>query len=443
MDDDDSVKIVAVVEPPTMDDDDSVKLVAVVKRKASDNAASGAGPAQGGGGAAPPLRAEPTLIVPTPSELGIAPFDTSGKKSLGKGGYHVVYDIPGHPELIARVKLGEYQSSLYFNGEKEKGRLKQLIEFCEAHLKFPTRISQGLEFCDNMREALDATEETVPQLLPDLLAIYNSKNDLGTAVNIQDGWRKMRKILKNDIMVEKLLPSVVTSYNDDGVQICSKCYVLQRGGELYWKGTPPPNGGSKLIDLEDADMAKMVDRFMSYLDQLKGAVPFFDGKLGNIGAEIIRPSHECVLRIIDVDVDAGPATIQSIMPGDKQHQFNNVVLDNAITGPQFTYYQSMFSVIVAMLDWVDVDNVGGELNYKVMGTPASAPPSVQTDGSFYWSMTTSSKPRLRRVAASMAATATQYPQTVAVLDRYFETLCGTPLAIPDKFRAAFTDLPSL
>jgi len=427
-------------------DSDSVILVRVVNKRKEhdDDAASGAGPAQGGGKAAPPLRAaEPILIIPTPSEaLGAVPFDTDGKTSLGTGSYHAVYDIPGHPELIARVKLGEYQSNLYFGGETSKAPLKKLIDFCKAHGNFPTTESQGLEFCNSMREALEAMEETAPRLLPDLLAIYRSTNDnLGTAVNVQDGWRKMRKILKNDIMVEKLLPSVVTSFNDAGVQICSKCYVLEPGGVLYWNGTAPIIGHRK-ITLNDAAIAKMVDRFMFNLDQMQGAVPFFDGKLGNIGAEML-PTHECVLRIIDVDVDAGPATIQSIMPGDGLHQFETVVLNKTITGPRFTYYQSMFSVIVAMLDWAGVDDVGNILNHSVMGTPASVPFSAAKDDSFYWKMATSSKPRLKRIAASMAATAVQYPLTVKVLDTYFEKLCNVPLSIPDEFRAAFTDLPLL
>ena len=426
-------------------DSDSVILVRVVnKRKEHDDAASGAGPAQGGGGAAPPLRAaEPILIVPTPSEaLGNVPFDTYGKVSLGRGSYHEVYDIPGHPDLIARVKLEANHSDLYFDGETTKTRLKELIDFCTAHGKFPTTDSQGLKFCNRMRAALEATEETAPQLLPDLLAIYKNTNDLGTAVNVQDGWRKMRKILKNDIMVEKLLPSVVTSFNDDGVQICSKCYVLNRGGELYWNGTDPIIGNRE-ITLDDAAIAEMVGRFMFNLDRLQGAVPFFDGKLGNIGAEMLPTTHECVLRIIDVDVDAGPATIQSIMPGSGLHQFDTVVDDKTITGPRFTYYQSMFSVIVAMLDWAGVDVIGTILSFSVKGTPASVPFSAAKDGSFYWKMATSSKPRLKRIAASMAATAVQYPLTVKVLDTYFEKLCNVPLSIPDKFRAAFTDLPLL
>ena len=384
---------------------------------------------------------------------------TLGDK-LGGGGYHDVYDVVGRPDLVARVKKPETISKQFVAAGAVGVHLDALIAFCIAQKAFPGNGHALYEFYVTLARQLHAATDSVSELLDDLKvisAVVSGGGNFYRAVMIQDGRRRMRNVFSSPLLVS-LLPSVVTTFDDTGQQLVSKCYTLMTQGHIEW----PKRAPEKLADFQIAAMAAV---FLKTLSDVNGLVPFFDGKMNNLGVEK-RGDGSLVLRIIDVDVDDQVATIQSFTPGNGKNRFNDIVF--AHRGPRLNYYQSLFGAIVAILGWVsDAGLIEKALCYNFGITPSAAPDKMQSTAPWaapvsttkvakafepmawaspaspavaeFWAAQTSAMPRLQRIGAEMSHAIQKYPLTVAAIDKHFGALLRYKMRVPDKFRAGFCD----
>lgn len=331
---------------------------------------------------------------------------------IGSGSYHNVYKDAKNPDLVVRVLQQPVSYDLIISRKIDESEWKTSSELHEALF----------------RDALfKPGKYGPPYLIPDSVFTQLKKltgiHDFFMAVYIQSMRIKMRQVLNSPI--RQLLPTTVTSYNDFGMQSVTRCARLETDGKIE-----NVNGGDS-IKITDDEMHDMAAVFLSVLDLEKtenGTPPaFFDGKMGNLGVEILS-TGEKMLRIIDVDPDAEIATVNCFTPG----VFGGY---NPTDINKFIKYQSMFSVIAAFIEWMiptKADSVT-MLQKLSHATPTTMSPLI---GKTY-----NLKPRLAWLRMWLEAANTPGPRTPEILTGAIEDLDRTLFGdVPDSARATFTDL---
>jgi len=332
---------------------------------------------------------------------------------IGEGSYHKVYQDEKNPGLVVRVLREPLEPSSIISRTIDESEWKASPELHEALLRW----------------ALFKTDKYGhPHLIEDSdftqLKKLTDTHDFVMAVYIQSMRIKMRQVLKSPI--KYLLPTTVTSYNDFGMQSVTRCARLETGGKIE------NVNGDDSINITDDEMQDMAAVFLAVLDLGKtenGTPPaFFDGKMGNLGVEILN-SGKKVLRIIDVDPDADTSTVNCFTPRDfSDHDLTNT----------FIKYQSTFSVIAAFIEWmIPIESDSTEMQNKL--THATRTPMYSKIGQTY-----KLKPRLAwlRMWLDVAnGPAPLWRHTTHFLKGAIRDLDDTLFDnVPDSARAAFTDL---
>jgi len=353
--------------------------------------------------------------MPPPPPPPKSPPQYVYNKLIGNGSFHNVYEDENNPGLVVRVLRPEKAPNIE-------------PEIDERDWKASPELKRAL--FNNALFTTDMYGHPRALMESDLIELKNiiitGTVGFSMAVYIQSMRIKMRQVLNSPI--RQLLPTTVTQYNDFGMQSVTRCARLEPGGKIE------NLSGGDSTQITDYEMSDMAADFLAILElelTENGTRPaFFDGKMANLGVEILS-SDEKVLRIIDVDPDADTTTVNCFTPA----VFREV---DATDYQGFIKYQSIFSVIAAFVQWMIPTALSNKqmlqnLHYANRGTIDPK-----------WGIRYKLKPRLGwlRFWINVVSSPPQlWPQTTEFLNSAIEDLNNIQFRnIPDSARATFTDL---